>query len=122
MRVGGRRKVMARRDAFVASHISETVAAQIALLRSERGWTQKDLGARTDMKQSRISALEDPNNENYEIATLKRIASAFDVGLTVRFVPYSEIAKWSVTLGPHRLKVLDFANDIVATLDRGNKI
>lgn len=101
----------AYRDAFVSSHVSETVAAQIALLRAEQGWTQTEFGAKTGMKQSRISALEDPNNENHEIATLKRIASAFDVGLTVRFVPYSEIVKWSATVGPHKLTIADFNGD-----------
>ena len=103
----------AYRDAFVASHVSETVAAQIALLRSKRGWTQTQLAVNTGMKQSRISALEDPNYENYEIATLKRLASAFDVGLTVRFVPFSEVVRWSSTLGPHKLVVDDFDSDSI---------
>lgn len=101
------------RDAFIASHVSETVAAQIALLRSERGWTQKQLAEKTSMKQSRISALEDPNYENYEVGTLKRIASAFDVGLTVRFVPFSDVVRWSATLGPHKLTIADFENDCI---------
>ena len=101
------------RDAFIASHVSETVAAQIVLLRSARGWTQKQLAEKTSMKQSRISALEDPNYENYEVGTLKRIASAFDVGLTVRFVPFSDVVRWSATLGPHKLTIADFENDCI---------
>lgn len=106
----------AYRDSFVASHVSETVAAQIALLRSARGWTQTLLAEKTGMKQPRISALEDPNYENYEIGTLKRIASAYDVGLSVRFVPFSEIVRWSSTLGPHRFTVSDFENDSVDSM------
>jgi transcriptional regulator with XRE-family HTH domain len=101
----------AYRDGFVAAHLSNTVASQIAMLRMKRGWTQQELAEKTGMKQSRISMLEDPNYENIEVGTLKRIASAFDVGLTVRFIPFSELVAWSVTLDTHDLFVPNFAND-----------
>lgn len=101
----------AYRDAFVSSHVSETVASQIALLRLKRGWTQKQLAEATGMKQSRISALEDPNYQNYEIGTLKRVASAFDVGLAVRFTPFSEIARWSATIGLNKRQVPSFEEE-----------
>jgi hypothetical protein len=50
------------------------------------------------MRQSRISTLEDPNYENFEAATLRRLASAFDVALTIRFIPFSELAGWTARL------------------------
>lgn len=81
------------RDSFVASQISNTIAAQIFSLREARGWKQAEVAARAGMKQSRISDLEDPNYENYQTRTLVKLASAFDVGLVVRFVPFSELAK-----------------------------
>jgi transcriptional regulator with XRE-family HTH domain len=99
------------RDAYVAAHISNTVAAQIVTLREREGWTQKQLAQRSDMNQSRISALEDPNYENYEIATLKRVASAFDVGLTVRFCAYSDVVSWAVNPDPERLMIPTFKTD-----------
>ena len=46
------------------------------------------------MKQSAISRLESPDYGNLNIKTLRRIASAFDVGLIVRFVPFSELGDW----------------------------
>src|SRR5712692_6655899 len=107
-------KKMARkayRDAFVAAHVSNTVASQIASLRNIRGWTQKQLADRADMRQSRISALEDPNYENIEVGTLRRLASAFDVGLTVRFVPFSELARWSAELSEEKLFVPTFEQE-----------
>ena len=67
------------RDFFVAAHTSNTISGQIYSMRKARSWTQSDLAGRCDMKQSRISALEDPDFENVEIGTLQRIASAFDV-------------------------------------------
>jgi transcriptional regulator with XRE-family HTH domain len=102
------------RDSYVAAHISNTVASQIQLLREARGWTQKDLADKSGMGQSRISALEDPNYENIQVGTLKRLASAFDVGLTVRFVPYSEVVDWTVHLTTEKLLVSEFTYDVVS--------
>lgn len=99
------------RDAYVAAHISNTVASQIAMLRDREGWSQKQLAQKANMSQSRISALEDPNYENYEVATLKRVASAFDVGLTVRFCAYNEIVNWVTDLSPVQLAVPTFSTD-----------
>jgi transcriptional regulator with XRE-family HTH domain len=99
------------RDSFSGSHISNTVASQIFALREARGWTQKELAQRAGMSQSRISALEDPNYENYEVGTLKRIASAFDVAVTVRFVPFSELTTWTAELSTEKIVVADFTRD-----------
>jgi hypothetical protein len=52
--------------------------------------------------------LEDPNYENIEVATLRRLASAFDVALTVRFIPFSELARWTDTLSEEKLIVPKF--------------
>jgi transcriptional regulator with XRE-family HTH domain len=100
-----------RRDAYVASHISNTVASQILMLREAKGWTQKQLAEKCGMRQSRISALEDPNYENFEAATLRRLASAFDVALTIRFIPFSELTGWTATLSSDKLAPVDFVND-----------
>jgi transcriptional regulator with XRE-family HTH domain len=101
-------KKMARkayRDSYVGAHISNTVASQITKLRTARGWTQTQLAEHAGMKQSRISALEDPNWENVEIVTLQRIASACDVALMARFAPFSELAEWAATLSDDKLLV-----------------
>jgi transcriptional regulator with XRE-family HTH domain len=99
------------RDSFVASQISNTIAAQIFLLREARGWTQAEAAARAGMKQSRISDLEDPNYENYQTRTLLKLASAYDVGLVVRFVRFSELAKWSTNLSPRDFLPTEFSKD-----------
>ncbi len=99
------------RDSFVASHVSNTVAAQIFTMREDRKWTQTALAQKAGMRQSRISALEDPDFENVELATLRRVASAFDVGLSVRFVPFSDIAVQAGNMGSEYICVADFAHD-----------
>jgi transcriptional regulator with XRE-family HTH domain len=100
-----------RRDAYVAAHISNTVASQILMLREAKGWTQKQLAEKCGMRQSRISTLEDPNYENFEAATLRRLASAFDVALTIRFIPFSELTCWTATLSSDKFVPEDFAHD-----------
>ena len=99
------------RDSFVASNIANTVSSQVFTLRDQRGWTQKELAQRAGMGQSRIPALEDPNLDNFEIGTLKRLASAFDVALVVRFVPFSELVDWTTNLSEEKLLVSEFASD-----------
>jgi transcriptional regulator with XRE-family HTH domain len=101
----------AYRTAFVGAHISNTVSSQIVKLREKAGWTQTELARRAGMRQSRISTLEDPNYENFEVKTLLRIAAAFDVALTVRFIPYSELARWSGNLSNDDIVVPPFEED-----------
>lgn len=73
------------RHAFFDEMIATTLAAQIRANRKARGWSQQQLAERADMKQSRISALEDVNYRGWTLKTLRRLAEAFDVALTVRF-------------------------------------
>lgn len=104
-----------RRDAYVSAHISNTVASQILMLREAKGWTQKQLAEKCGMRQSRISTLENPNYENFEASTLTRLASAFDVALTIRFIPFSELVGWTATLSSDKLTPVDFSHDKEST-------
>ena len=46
------------------------------------------------MNQNAISRLESSNYGKPTITTLKRLAASMDVGLIVRFVPFSEMIDW----------------------------
>jgi len=99
------------RDTYVAQHIKRGIAFQLRALREARGWTQEDLGARAQKRQSFISSIENPDNGNYTINTLKELASAFDVALVVRFVPFSELVDWTTSISPETLAPSPFAGD-----------
>jgi transcriptional regulator with XRE-family HTH domain len=99
------------REAFISEHIASGVPFQIKALRDQREWSQKELGKKANMLQARISVLEDPNYAKFNINTLKKIASAFDVGLVVRFVPFGELAEWELNLSSESLKVPSFNED-----------
>jgi hypothetical protein len=46
------------------------------------------------MKQPRISAMETPGRTNFNLETLVRMAATLNVGLMVKFVPFSQMLKW----------------------------
>lgn len=99
------------RDAFVSELIDTGIPFQIRELRKQRNWTQKDLSEKSGMAQERISVLEDPNYAKLTLNTLKRLASAFDIGILVRFVPISDLVKWELSLSPDSLKALSYNED-----------
>jgi transcriptional regulator with XRE-family HTH domain len=103
------------RDAFVESHLSTNIAAQIYSIREARGWTQEQLADAAHMAQARISVMEDPSYRRFTLTTLKRLASAFDVALIVRFVPFSELLEWSTSLTPERLAVPNYGSDMLSS-------
>lgn len=98
------------RDSFVSSNIDVGVAFQIRALRKQRNYTQKKVAEISEMKQERISVLENPSNTP-NISTLKKIANAFDVGLIVRFIPISELLEWQINLSNESLNVPSFNED-----------
>lgn len=96
------------------------LAEQIREIRLARGWTQSELARATDKVQETISQLENPDYGSYTIKTLQRLAEAFDVKLTVRFDPFSELVRWMTDLSPDDLAVPDFEHDpgLCFTTDR----
>jgi HTH-type transcriptional regulator / antitoxin HipB len=102
------------RHAFVESNLATTIAAQIETMRNDRGWTQTQLADAAGMKQSRISALEDPSNQTApNIKTLLRIAKANDVALVCQFVPFSRLAGWATGASGETFSVPSFKDDSI---------
>jgi transcriptional regulator with XRE-family HTH domain len=100
------------REAFVASHINNGISFQIKTMRENRNnMTQAELANLTGMKQTAISRLENPTYGHFTLNTLKNIASAFDVALMVKFVPFSELVKWDLNLSSESLNASSFKQD-----------
>ncbi len=91
------------RREFATEQVAIGLAFQIRLLRESRGWTQDQLAQRTSKAQETISQLENPNYGRHTVSTLKKLASTFDVALSVRFVSFSELASRTVRLTPQNL-------------------
>ena len=112
------RKSKKYRDLFVEGQIRTGIPFQIRVMRESRPWKQSELGDRANMPQTVISRMEKPGSGNLTIKTLLRLASAFDVGLIVRFAPFSEIVDWAngqshivPGLSQNYLSVLNFDED-----------
>lgn len=104
----------AYREAFAEARLREAVAAQVYFIRESRKLTQGDLADMTDTKQPAISRIENGSG-GLNIGTLQKIAKAFDVALSVKFVPYSELADELVS-GRIESYVAPFEDDVPATL------
>ncbi len=74
---------------LVATAIGEGLARQIREMRAAKGWTQATLAKRAGLHQPDVARLE-RSCENVTISTLRKIASAFDVALIVRFESWSD--------------------------------
>jgi transcriptional regulator with XRE-family HTH domain len=100
------------RIAYIKAKLSVLIPSQIKALRLKSGMQrQDDLAAAADMKQSRISAIETPGAVNFNLETLVRLASAFKVGLIVKFVPFSEMLRWEKDFSQDEFNVLKIDDD-----------
>jgi transcriptional regulator with XRE-family HTH domain len=104
------------RDGFVDAEISVGLPFQIRALREQHGWSQKDLAEATAMLQPRICAMEQAGYGNFTLNTLKKLASAFDVGLLVRFAPFGELVKWADNFSPDTFRVPSSKDDPILNL------
>ncbi len=104
-------KDKAYREAFVSELINTGIPFQILALREQRELTQEQFGTAVGMSQEMVSRIEDPNYGTLTLKTLKKIASGLDIGLMVRFVPFSELVEWEANITHDALKALSFNND-----------
>ncbi len=77
------------RREFVAERVRSSMALQIRSLREARKMSQKELGDAIGMAQTWVSRLENPDYGKMSVATLLRLAEAFDTDLEIKFRPFS---------------------------------
>lgn len=102
------------RDAYVASQIAIGLPFQARALRLNKEWTQEQLAERAGMSQPRIAEIEKPSERRFNLETLLRIASAHDVALEVRFVPFGQIIEHDESFDPDSFKVPTFSEELEA--------
>jgi len=100
------------RKAFVASQINIGIPFQIRALLKARNWNQEELAKRAGMLQPRISALLSPGKARPNVETLRRIAEAFDCGLLISFVPFSELVYRNQSFDPESFDVDNFEAEL----------
>lgn len=93
------------RHSYAEECVNTMIASQIRILREERAMTQSALADKAGMAQPRLSVMENAEYSNWSINTLKRLARAFDLALSVKFEAFSEV-------------ILDFEDMSKETLSR----
>lgn len=106
----------AYRDAYVEQHVKTSLPFQIRAMREEpeRDWSQADLGEKAGMRQNAISRLEKADYGNLSVNTLLRLASAFDVALLIKFVPFGKLIEEFKDLSAEALQVPSFDNEVAS--------
>ncbi len=99
------------RDASVSANIFSWIAFQIRELREQRGLTQTDLANLLGTRQSVVSRLESSGEKGLSLKTLLEIASALDIALVLKFVPFSRFLREYEDVSPEAMKVESYTAD-----------
>jgi transcriptional regulator with XRE-family HTH domain len=78
------------RHAYLEDFLNSVVSTQIRTLREKAGWSQAELADLIATTQSAISRNESPDYSRWNIATLRKLARAFDRALIVKFAGFGE--------------------------------
>jgi transcriptional regulator with XRE-family HTH domain len=86
------------REHYALSLLKRSVAFQIKTLRKKHCGSQAELAEAAGITQGVVSRAEDPDYGNLTFNTVGRIANGFDMAFIGKFVPWSELAKFSQNL------------------------
>jgi transcriptional regulator with XRE-family HTH domain len=111
----------AYRDAFISEEIDIGLPMQLRAMREARGWKQKYIADKMETKQPRFSLMEKAGYGNFSLNTLKKLASIFNVGLIVSFVPFSEMIEFVNGFSRKRLEIPSFGDEYVSLERRYSK-
>ena len=100
------------RQHTVESQIRIGVPFQLRAMREKRGWTQETLAEKLGTTQNTVSRLENPRTSKPTITTLLRVASAFDVGLLVRFVPFGFYGDVIEAMNPTHIEIPSYEEEL----------
>jgi transcriptional regulator with XRE-family HTH domain len=109
------------RDALISEEIDVGLPMQLREMRESRGWKQAQVAKKIGTAQPRFPVMEKPGYGNFSLTTLKKLASVFDVGLIVSFVPYSEMIDFRESITRKRLAIPAFSDEYLAMEKRYSK-
>lgn len=104
------REPEARHD-YADMFLDSSIALQIKALRQQRGWTQEELAERASLKQSQISAMEQATFSSWTVKTLRKLAKAFDLALTVRLESFGWLLDDALSVSRKELERPSFEQD-----------
>lgn len=104
------------RQAFVEAEAVTSLAHQIRVLRTQRGWSQADLAREMGTTQAAVSRMEDASYGRISFKTMLNLARVFDVAPVMRFMSTIQLLRERRTVRRADLEVRPFneeAKDVV---------
>ena len=101
------------RAAYAESFMNSLVAAQIKVIREQRGLSQQELAELVGTQQAGISRLENTNYAAWKVQTLAKLARAFDVRLRISFEEFGTLPEELDKFGREFLKRCEYSKDKV---------
>lgn len=101
------------RHSYAEECLNTMIATQIKTLREQRHLTQAALAEMSGMRQPRLSVMEDANYSSWSVSTLKRLARALDLALSVKFESFSDVVLDFEELSTESLERPSFRDDSV---------
>ncbi len=103
------------RREYVAEQARSGVAYQLKAMREARGWSQADLAKMANKSQSNIARLEDPDYGKFSLQTLLELSDAFDVWLSVEFVPFNTGLARTSNRSASALNAISFSDEMASS-------
>ena len=106
------------RKGYVESQLEIEIPFQIQALRKARKWSQAQLAEKIGCTQAWISKLETPGNQAVSLRMLYRVASAFDIAVSIQFVSFSEMVRREENFDPNTFNAVSFKEDSLKKVKR----
>ncbi len=103
------------REDYAVAFLKRSVAFQIKTLRKKHCGSQAVLAERAKLTQGVVSRAEDQDYGNLTFNTVGRIGAGLDIAFIGRFVPFSELVKFSRELSEEEFRnILNFEEEDAA--------
>ena len=98
------------REGYSEAQFDIEIPCQIEALRRNKGWSIEKLASASGIPVDRLKDIE-CFELTPSILDLQRIASAFDVGLLIKFAPFSELVRLEESFNPKTFNVFSYDED-----------
>jgi transcriptional regulator with XRE-family HTH domain len=108
------------REQFALAFLKRSVPFQVKTLRKKHCGSQAILAGRSGLTQGVVSRAEDQDYGNLTLNTIGRIAGGLDMAFIGRFVPFSELVKFSLDMSEEEFRsIRTFEEDTAALAASG---
>lgn len=101
------------RHSYIESFLNSLISAQIRSIRERENLSQQELAEKIGTTQPAVSRIENPDYSRWSINTLRKLARAFDMALSIKFISFGDSLNDIEGFGEDRLLRPSFHQDSV---------